>query len=386
MDMPITALTHAVLDELRAAQLAPCCSLYQPTHRRFPENRQDPIRFRNLLRALGASLRAAPLEGAAVAALLAPLEALAGDEVFWAHTAEGLAVFASPALHRVVLLQRPVPERAIVADSFHLKPLRRQLWTLDRFQVLALRRDEIALFEGTRDGLVELPLAPGVPRTLTDALGTELTEPHTTVASYGGEPGIGMHHGHGGRKDEVDVDTERFFRAVDRAVWEHHSRPTGLPLLLASLPEHQGRFRGLSHNPLLLPAGIDVDPAAVRPEELAARAWQVMEPRFAEQLGALRDEIATARAHGLASAELAEVATAAATGRVATLLVEAEGVVPGRVDETSGRIRPGSLEDPEVDDLLDDLGELVEQRGGRVLVLPADAMPVDGAVAALYRY
>ncbi|MFP5405867.1 MAG: dihydropteroate synthase, partial [Gammaproteobacteria bacterium] len=29
----------------------PCLSLYQPTHRSFPDNQQDPIRFRNLVKA-----------------------------------------------------------------------------------------------------------------------------------------------------------------------------------------------------------------------------------------------------------------------------------------------------------------------------------------------
>jgi hypothetical protein len=43
-----------------------------------------------------------------------------------------------------------------------------------------------------------------------------------------------MHHGHGGKKDEADIDAERFFRAIDRAVLEHHSRPSGLPLMLAA--------------------------------------------------------------------------------------------------------------------------------------------------------
>ena len=35
----------------------PCLSLYQPTHRRYPENQQDPIRYKNLLRTLEESLR-----------------------------------------------------------------------------------------------------------------------------------------------------------------------------------------------------------------------------------------------------------------------------------------------------------------------------------------
>jgi Bacterial archaeo-eukaryotic release factor family 3 len=47
-----------------------------------------------------------------------------------------------------------------------------------------------------------------------------------------------MHHGQGAKKDHGDLDTERFFRAVDLAVMEHHSLPSGLPLLLAALRNH----------------------------------------------------------------------------------------------------------------------------------------------------
>lgn len=36
---------------------APCLSLYQPTHRHHPDNLQDPIRFRNLVKAMAQSLR-----------------------------------------------------------------------------------------------------------------------------------------------------------------------------------------------------------------------------------------------------------------------------------------------------------------------------------------
>jgi uncharacterized integral membrane protein len=35
----------------------PCLSLFQPTHRDHPDNQQDPIRFKNLVKALEESLR-----------------------------------------------------------------------------------------------------------------------------------------------------------------------------------------------------------------------------------------------------------------------------------------------------------------------------------------
>jgi hypothetical protein len=35
----------------------PCLSLYEPTHRHHPDNQQDPIRFRNLVKTMEESLR-----------------------------------------------------------------------------------------------------------------------------------------------------------------------------------------------------------------------------------------------------------------------------------------------------------------------------------------
>ncbi len=98
-------LTQASLAEIASFQGRPCLSLYQPTHRRHPDNQQDPIRFRHLVKALETSLRQQHAADA-VKALLEPFEALAQDHDFWNHTLDGLAVLGAPGLFRVFLLQR----------------------------------------------------------------------------------------------------------------------------------------------------------------------------------------------------------------------------------------------------------------------------------------
>lgn len=383
----MAALTNEVLAELLAPHGPPCLSLYQPTHRHHPDNQQDPIRFRNLVKELEASLRRA-YPAAESRPLLDPFEALARDAGFWNHALDGLAVLGGPDLFRVLRLQRPVRELVVVADSFHTKPLWRFLQSVDRYHVLGLSLHTIRLFEGNRDALDEVDLVPGVPRTISEALGEELTEPHQTVASYGGVGGTSaaMHHGHGGKKDEVDIDAERFFRAIDRAVLEHYSRPSGLPLILAALPEHHHLFHQVSHNPCLLAEGLRINPDAVAPEELRALAWQVVRPRHEARLAALAEEFQQARAQGRGSDDVAQVAEAAAAGRVATLLIEADRHVAGRLDHATGATELDELSHPRVDDLLDDLGALVAKMGGRVLVIAADTMPAPTGLAATYRY
>jgi hypothetical protein len=380
-------LTMESLAELASVHQPPCLSLYQPTRRRHPENQQDPIRFRNLVKQLEASLRQ-KYPAVEIRPVLEPFEALAHEHDFWNHTLDGLAVLGGPALFRVFRLQRPVAEFAVAADSFHTKPLRRFLQTVGGYQVLGLSLQKIQLFEGNRDALDEVEPAPGVPRTITEALGDELSEPHRTVASYGGvgQGSVPMHHGDGGKQDAVQADAERFFRAVDRAVIEHHSQPSGLPLILAALQEHHHLFRRISHNPFLIGEGLIINPDTLPIDELRKRAWQVVEPQHQAMLVTLADEFLAAKSKGLGSADLAQVAQAAAGGRVATLLIESDRQIAGRLDVATGRVKVDDLSNPQVDDLLDDLGELVGKMGGRVLVIPAERMPAHTGLAAIYRY
>jgi hypothetical protein len=366
----------------------PCLSLYQSTHRHHPDNKQDPIRFRSLVKSLEESLRQQFGE-VEIVPLLEPFVALAGDRDFWNHTLDGLAVLSSRGVFRVYRLQRPVAELAIVAESFHVKPLMRILQSVDRYHVLGLNRKEIKLFEGNRDTLVEIEPAQGIPQTITEALGDESTDPHQTVASYGGV-GSGhapMHHGHGGEDTEVGIDTERFFRAIDRAVLRHHSQPSGLPLILAALPEHHHVFHSVSQNPFLVAESIDIHPDALSSiDELRQHAWRCMEPRYLARLNALAEEFGNARAKGLGDDDLSQIAKAVVSGRVTTLLIEDRCEMPGCVNAMTGDIELDSVTNPEVGNVLDDLLALSLKMGGQVVIVPKEQMPSNTGAAAIYRY
>ena len=367
----MTELTKESLHLLLSDHQAPCLSLYQRTHRSLPHRDEGPIRFRNLVRELESSVRRTHPQ-AEVRRLMKPFAGLARDHDFWNHTLEGLAVLASPDSFLVYRLPRPVRDLVVVADSFHLKPLWRLLQSVERYQVLAVTLEGVRLFEGDRDRLGEVELAAEVPRTFDDTRGLGST--------HGGEAKADALH------LDTDSDTDRFFRAIDRAVLERHSRPAGLPLVLAALGEHHHRFRSLSHNPLLIAEGITINPDALTTDGLRERAWQVIEPRYRARVEALRDAFARARATGSGSDDLAEIGVAAAASRVAMLYIEADRQVAGHLDETTGVVSGGVLADPSVDDVLDDLGELVIKMGGEVLVIGRDGMPTGSSVAAIYRY
>jgi hypothetical protein len=381
-------LTKKLVQDLLATNEQTCLSLYMPTHRSHPDNLQDPIRFKNLLKKMEDSLMK-KYSKEETKEILSPLNEIHGNPEIWNQTLEGLAVFSSGELLEIVNLQIPVEELAIVADSFHTKPLRKYLQSSDRFHVLALDRHEIKLYEGNRFNLSEIDISAVIPTTIEEALGAELTDEHITVASYGGAAGesTNMHHGHGSKKDEVDVDTERFFRFASDHIEEYYSKPIGLPLILAALPEHHHVFKKVSKNSRLLPDGIQINPSAVNNEKLADLAWEVMEPTYLKKLNDLAESFGQAKANGIGSNNIKEVAKAATEGRIETLLVESDKIIPMRIlDLETGKTQKQDLENPDADDLLDDLGELVIKMGGEVTVLPADKMPSDTGLAAIYRY
>jgi hypothetical protein len=379
-------LTNDFAGGILTAAASPCLSLYQPTHRHHPDNQQDPIRFRNLLKTLDGLLRQ-KYGTRDIRPLLEPFEMLARDEGFWNHTLDGLAALAAPGIFRVYRLQRAVPELAVAAESFHLKPLLRILQSADRYQILALGRGNVSLFEGNRDTLDQIDIATAAAEAIAEAQDTNQKESNLSVWTHGADSAKArVYQSQGSDEKALDSAAERFFRTVDRAILKHHSRASGLPLLLASLPQHQSLFRRISHNPLLMRKGIEIDPHALNVEELRERAWRVIEPDYLERLAGLVEMFGSARAKGLGSADLTHVANAAVGGRVVTLLVEAERHIPGRIDSSAGEVRLDERARPDVDDLLDDIAELVLRNGGQVVIVPAERMPTDTGLAAIYRF
>lgn len=388
METEITTLTKELLQELLVEKNTHCISLYMPTHRSHPENLQDIILFKNLVKQLKESLHEKYSE-AEVQQFIKPFDLLSQNHTVWNKTLDGLAVFSVGEFLKVIYLQMPVEALVIVAKRFHTKPLRQYLQSADRYHILSLNLDSFQLFEGNRFSVSEIELNPEIPKTLTEALGEDLTEKHSTVASYGGTGGqsSNMHHGDGGKKDQMDKDTEKFFRIISLAIDEHYSKPTGLPLILAALPEHHHLFHKVNKNPSLQKDGIMLNTKSISNKKLAEMAWETMQPNYLMKLKEITEKFEQAKGKSKGSDSLQEVAKALAAGRVETLLLEQNRIISGKIiDAHTGKIEVGDLNNPEIGDLLNDIAEMATEKGTAVVVIHVDGMPTQSGLAAIFRY
>lgn len=360
-------IAHRFPKDMIFKEEGPLISLYQPTHRSFPDNKQDQIVFKNLLRVIENSLEQLP-NFDSIDAIMKPFHELKEDKNFWNHTSDGIAVFASIDKCIVYNLYHPVKELAVVANSFHITPLIKAFQSTENYHILGLSRENFTLYKGNRYGFEEIVIDQDAPRTMKEVLGEQLTHPYLSHASYGGAGGPAMYHGHGDVKDEINIDTEKYFRYVDSFVLENYSKASKLPLILVSLTEHHSEFKKISNNPYLLEEGISKSIESMDLNEIQTKAREIIEAINMVKIQNRAESYVKAEAQSLGSSDLEQVAKAAYESRVETILIEEDKIVPG------------------VDNLLDDLAEMVLSSGGDVYVLTKDMMPSTTGIAATYRY
>jgi hypothetical protein len=378
----VALFTRDDLQSLLARHEPPCVSILMPTHRHRPDSEQDPIRYKNLLKRAEALL-AGRVPAREARETLAPLADLA-DAWFWERQLDGLAVFVSADLAVHHRLPQRLPELAVVADSFHVKPMLRFLQSNQRYHVLSLSQKAVSLYEGTPFSLAPLDLG-GLPGSLAEALGVERRERFLNVRTAGAGRAP-VYHGHGAPDASKKEDLHRFFRLVDRALWEL-LRDDPAPLVLAGVGYYLPLYAEASRCAHIVEGGVEGNFDAAAPEQLHARAWPLVERVLRAREDAAVAEHQAAVARGLSTDDLGRVARAAVQGRVRLLLL-GEGVHAwGRLDPESGALRLAEEQQgPHDDDALDDLAEAVLGRGGEVMQLPLGRMPGGRAAAALLRW
>jgi hypothetical protein len=379
-------VSNELIRELMNERQAPCVSLYMPTHRSHPDNLQDKTRFKNLMKQVLESLSDHYPDD--LQSISLTLEEIKNNDELWNHTLDGIAIFIAQGYVKIARLHERVDELAILSANFHTKPLLYYLQSLDRFFILGISISDMQLYQGNRYVIDQLTLPAEAPHSLSSALGDELTDKHLTVASYdgsGGE-GAGMHHGHGGRKDEVGKDAEKYFRIVADYIYENYSKKIHWPVILAALTEHHNLFKKVNKNPFLLSDGITVHPSSTSDEKLLGFAWEIMEAHYAQEINKLIERFNKERANSLGSDNMEEVAFAATQSRVDTVLIESDRIIPGSLIKESGKIKKDQLDNPIEGDLLDEIAVLVIRQGGEIRILPQDKMPSKTGIAAIFRF
>jgi hypothetical protein len=384
-------VTHDQLEALVRISEGPCVSLFQPTHRVGPDTRPvaraDVIRFKNGLREIEQRLLASGSGSRESSVILEPARALLEDAEFWQYQSDGLALFVAPGFFRTYRVPLTVPELAVVAPRFHVKPLLSLLTGDGLFYVLALSQNSVRMFEATRDRISPLDVT-GMPESLQEALGYDA--PGRSLQFHTGAPRRAgrrdaIFHGHGIGVDDAKDRVLQYCQAVNRGL-NDLLRGSEAPLVLAGVESVQSIYRAANTYPRLLGAGIAGNQDGTSAEDLHAAAWPLVLPEFHRAREAALASYLTLRGTGRATGDLTVAAQAAFHARVSVLFVPVGLQRWGRVDRQTGSVELHETVHPDDEDLLNVVAVQTILTRGTVYAVEPGEMPGETDIAAVFRY
>jgi hypothetical protein len=362
-------LTPAALADLRRPRPYPAVSVLTPTHRRAPDNAQDPVRLRNMLAEAKKQLETDPAVTRERRNDLATQLDQALAEVDLTHAEDGLVIFAAPGEHHVWSLARTVPERVVLSDTFLTRNLVASQAAERPFWVLSVSADRATLWNCAGSRVTE-ERTGGFPlsRRLVENPDTERQERVGDVPSTFRDEG-----------------TRRFLRDADTtlgAVLREHPRPlyvTGEPAALSCLDEigtvtRQAvhvQYGGLAH----------ASSEAVR---------QVMRPLVTAEdrknVESVARDLELARGRREFAAGVDEVWHNAAEGRLRLLAVEENYRVTVRDDRGEHLVPAESGDLGAREDIVDEIVERCLETGAEVRFVPDGTLGDAQGIAGVLRY
>ncbi|MEX2541072.1 MAG: hypothetical protein WD314_04660 [Trueperaceae bacterium] len=366
-------------------------SFYLPTQRAGKPTRENPIRMKNRIVEVRQQLDGRGWDPRDVDRLLAPALTLLDDYDFWQHQLDGLALFMTESENHSVKVERDLPDLSVIGPRYHLKPLIPLLNEQDSYYVLAASLGKTRLFQVDRLGAEEVELPENTPRSLAQSLRFTDDDPDSTVRHHitgrgdSREPEA-SYHGSGPEQPDRKTEILTFFRMVDNGVREVIAG-SELPLLFMGVEYLHPLYVEANHYPHLLDGDwVKGNPDQWGPDDIRKHSWGAVHERFEQPR---RDAAARYRelaGTGSTGDDLEEVINAGSDGRVDTLFVALDRQRWGTYDATARTVRDTQATEPDAEELLDRAAVEALRTGAAVFPVPADQVPSDSEVAAIYRY
>jgi hypothetical protein len=346
----------------------PALTITLPTHRTSPDNRQDPIRVKNLVEQ-AASRLLAEFSKRDIAPLLDRLEKLT-EEIDYRYTLDGLALFVNRDFARAAQLPFTLKERVHVGETFLTRDLVFAMNRTPRYWVLALSEKPTRLYEATRDDLIEIQDG-GFP---------------ITHEGPGGEQSLPG--GFGIKKSAYrDEYHRKFFRQIDTAL-KPFLADDPLPLAVIGVDRFLAFFNEVTDYKNSILTTLQGSHDKTSPHELGKLIWTQVKDALTEQRQQVLSELDKAIGERKSASTIGEVWRLAKEGRGHLLLVEEDFHFPAKVDGTGNHLTPADdVTAPDVmDDAVDEIIETVLSKQGRVVFLENGQLETHQRIALILRY
>ena len=343
---------------------SPCITIAFNTHRTIPDNQQDPIKLKNLVKEAEQRL----LENYTkrdIAEVLEKLEALP-DQLEVHKNIESLHIYVSKDTFEFIRTNIPVTNEGVwVDDTFHIRPLIKAMNRVTEYLVLYLTKKGVHLYVAINDSIVREIENDDFPYT---------------------ENNYNLSHLFSETDDHTNKIRE-FYNQVDKAV--QRANPEGsLQCLVISTDDNYGSFIAEADNPSTYLGNISTDfNSPTQKNEFMEVAGEFIQKYQQNNRTKSIEEMNEAVGKGLVLTDLEEIYQAAIDGRGDLLIVHQDFQQPVKMkDERTFDLVDDASEPGVLDDIISTIAWEVISKKGKAIFTGQDEIKDLGNVVLRTRY
>lgn len=370
-------LTHEDLLKLTSVQEGPCISIYIPS---LPEPALQ-AEYDALVKRASYLLSLDQDNHEAHAQIMESLFNFNPRE-YASGSTQGVAIFVNKHWHGYFLASHDLPEKVVVAESFHLKPLIEDLQRDHTYHLLVLGVEEAVLLFSK---------------------GTEASDIHTFLMHHGSHSNS-IHWKHLDESEAIQIPhlktqsrgrgtsdsqfkkktaTKLFLRWIEAKINKEDGYKT-LPLFVFTSELLFSIYKEITTHPSPRFCSLDIRKGLPHHEALVHRVESLLNQEISHHRHISAIDMDLQKLKNKVIDDLTKISRAALHGEVKTLFLRDKSEIWGQLDRHSGQItvHPKQMNAKD-DDVLDDIACEVIRQGGEVIVLNSKDMPSTSPAAAI---
>ncbi|MDR0801773.1 hypothetical protein [Fluviicola sp.] len=353
------------LQNLSAERNTPCVTISLDTHRTHPDNKQDEILFKNLLKE--AEERVINEFGKRPAAALLEKMEKVTSAIDFNYNLDSLHVFLSNDTQEIIKSAWKTSNSGVhISDSFAIRSLIKTLNRTEKYLIMLLSQSGVHLYEAVNDGVTDEIKTSGFP--------FPENRHYNTFPDKGSDP------------KHLDDLVREFFNKVDKALVRVYNE-TQLHCIVICTEDNYSRLQQVADKPEIYLGYANIDYNNTAPHHVASQAWEIIKTLQKKRRSDAIIEMKEAVSQGNVLTDLQEIYQAAIDGRGELLIVYQEFSQPVvmQSDRTFDIVSNPAGENA-IDDITSSIAREIMSRKGRIVFTSQDEIKDLGDIALKVRY
>lgn len=355
------------IQKLATQNQYPSITISLNTHRTHPENPQDEIVLKNLVKDARERILSEFSERE-ISEILEKLSSVEG-KIDFNHLQDSLHLFISKDTEEIVQSMWKIEENSVyIDDKFAIKPIILAYNRTTEYLILLLTQNETKLYKATNN------------------LVTEEVKNH--VFPFGTNPHFNPRDIERSDAEYMDDIAREHFRDIDKALVDFiQDNNENLKVVVISDIDNYHRLQQVATKPEIYIGYDDVSHLAKSSHHISEQAWKLIEETQKTNRSEAIEEIKEAISQAKVVTDLQEIYQAAIDGRADLLIINEEFKQPVKmIDERTFSYENNATEHDVIDDITSYIAWEVISKGGRAYFTKNESLIELGKIALKTRY